>query len=109
ATGVSGGSAARIPAMLMPDQLKGWGRIAVTEAQRIGDEKLEKIDCIRIRGKYADAPMTLWIDKKSYLVRRIDQEAKFDDFRTETTTTYDPAVDEQIPDKKLEFDPPKEK
>jgi hypothetical protein len=53
--------------------------------------------------------MTLWIDKKTFLVRRIDTQTKFGYFRTEKTTTYDPVIDGEITDKMLEFDPPKQK
>ena len=65
ATGVSGGSAARIPAMLMPDKLKGWGGVHISDAKRIEDGKLEKVECFRLEGKYVDNPITLWIEKKS--------------------------------------------
>ena len=106
ATGVSGGSAARIPAMLMPGKLKGWGGVHISDAKLIKDGKLENVECFRLEGQYADNPITLWIEKKSYLVRRIDEQRKFDDFRTEQTTTYDPNIDGKITDKMLEFDPP---
>ncbi len=109
ATGVSAGSASRIPGLLMPDQLGGWGGIHVSGAKRIDDGKLEKVECFRVEGKYVKKPITLWIDKKSYLVRRVDGQTKFDNFRTEETTTYDPVVDGEITDKMLEFDPPKQK
>lgn len=56
-----------------------------------------------------DDPITLWIDKKSYLVRRIDEQATFDTFRTQMTTTYEPVIDGEIADKLLEFDPPQQK
>jgi hypothetical protein len=49
------------------------------------------------------------IDKKTFLVRRIETQSKFDNFRTEQRTTYDPAIDGAITDKMLKFDPPKEK
>jgi outer membrane lipoprotein-sorting protein len=109
ATGVSSGSAARITAMLMPDKLQGWGGVRISDAKRIEDGNLEKVECFRLEGKYGNNPITLWIDKKSYLVRRIDEQAKFDNFRTEQTTTYDPVIDGEITDKMLEFDPPKQK
>jgi len=109
ATGVSSGSAARIPAMLMPDTMNGWGGIHISDAKRIEDGKLDNAECFRLEGKcFADA-ITLWIDKKSYLVRRIDEQTKFDTFRTEATTTYEPVIDGEITDKILEFDPPKQK
>jgi len=79
--------------------------------KRVEDAKLDKVDCFRIEGNghRADSSMTLWIDQKTFLVRRIDEQNKFDDFHTVDTTTYDPVTDEEIPDKKLEFDPPKQK
>jgi outer membrane lipoprotein-sorting protein len=109
ATGVSGESAHTVPALLLPKEVEGRRLTDMTEAKRIADAKLDKVDCSRIEGKFAGRPTTLWIDQKSFLVRRIDAQMKFHDFRTETTTTYDPAIDEEIPDQKLEFDPPKQK
>jgi outer membrane lipoprotein-sorting protein len=109
ATGVSSGSAARIPAMLMPDRLGGWGGVYISGAKRIEDGKLEKVECFCVEGKYFGNTITLWVDKKSYLVRRVDEQAKFANFRTEQTTTYDPVVDGEITDKMLEFDPPKQR
>jgi outer membrane lipoprotein-sorting protein len=109
ATGVSGMSAHTVPALLLPKEVGGRRLTDITEAKRIDDAKLDKVDCFCIEGKFGGNPITLWIDQKTFLVRRIDAQQKFDDFRTETTTTYDPAIDEEIPDKKLEFDPPKQK
>lgn len=109
ATGVSSGSAARIPAMLMPKQIEGWGGVHIRDAKRIEDGTLDEVECFRLEGKYVDDPITLWIDKKSYLVRRIDQQTMFDTFRTEVTTTYEPVIDGEIAEKLLEFDPPKQK
>src|SRR5713101_189671 len=109
AAGVSGPSAHTVPAMLLPKEVEGRRLMDMTEAKRIDDVKLDKVDCFRIEGKFGGNPTTLWIDQKKFLVWRIDAQQKFDDFRTETTTTYDPAIDEEVPDKKLEFDPPKQK
>jgi outer membrane lipoprotein-sorting protein len=109
ATGVTGGSAHTVPSMLLPKEVGGWRLTDITEAKRIDDAKLDKVDCFRIEGKNADRSTTLWIDQKTFLVRRIDEQNKFDDFRTEQTTTYDPVTDQVIPDKKLDFDPTKPK
>jgi outer membrane lipoprotein-sorting protein len=108
AAGVSGMSAHTVPALLLPKEVGGRRLTDMTEVKRIDDAKLDKVDCFRIEGKFGGYPTTLWIDHKKFLVRRIDAQMKFDNFRTETTTTYDPAIDEEIPDKKLEFDPPKQ-
>lgn len=63
----------------------------------------------RLEGKHGDNSITLWIDKKSYVMRQFDQQATFDNFRTEETTTYEPVVDGEITDAMLEFDPPQQK
>lgn len=107
ATGVSSGSAHTIPALLMADEVCGRRLTDMTDARRIEDDKLGKVDCFRIRAKYAKRPMTVWIDKKSFLIRRIDGRNEFDDFRTEDTTTYDPVINAEITDQALEFEPPK--
>jgi outer membrane lipoprotein-sorting protein len=109
ATGVSSSSAHTIPALLHPKEVSGRRLTEVTGAKRIEDAKLDKADCFRVEGKFADSPMTLWIDKKMFLVRRIDSQQRFDNFSTEETTAYDPVIDDEIPDKALEFDPPKGK
>jgi outer membrane lipoprotein-sorting protein len=109
ATGVSGGSAHTIPALLLPDEVGGRRLTDIKELRRAEDGKLEKVECFRIEGKYAGVPTTLWIDKKSYVVRRIDEQEKFDNFRTEETTTYEPIIDEKITDEMLEFAPPVQK
>jgi outer membrane lipoprotein-sorting protein len=105
AASVSGNSSLNIPQLLLPDKMN-WRRLALMEPKRAKDGKLDKVDCFRVEGKYGGNPITLWIDMKTYLVRRIDEQAKFDNFRTEQTTTYDPIIDQKITDKMLEFDPP---
>jgi len=106
ATGVSGGSAHTIPALLLPEKITGLKLTAIQDAKRADHGMLKESECFRIEGKFADVPCTLWIDKKSYLVRRIDEQQKFDGFRTEQTIVYDPSLDQEIIDQMLEFDPP---
>jgi hypothetical protein len=108
AAGVSANASLNIPQLLLPDRM-GWRRLALTNPKRAADGKLDQVECYRVEGQYGGHPITLWIEKKSYLVRRIDEQAKFDTFRTEQTTTYDPTIDEPIPDQLLAFDPPAQK
>jgi hypothetical protein len=72
----------------------------------IEDGELQNIECFRLEYSFRDEQVTLWIDKQSYLVRRIDERIKADDVRIERTTTYDPTIDGKITDEMLEFDPP---
>ena len=109
ATGVSGGSAHTIPALLLPEEVGGRRLTDVKEAKRVDDAKVDEVECYCIRGKCADSPITLWIEKTTFLVRRIDSETKTPKLCAEETTTYNPVIDGEITDKMLEFNPPKEK
>ena len=118
ATGVSSGAARRMPGLLISDPLgAGWEIKRLRDLKRLDDAKLDTVDCFRVQGEtgtrtqtpvtFTRGPVTLWIEKSTFLVRRIDEQGKFDTFRTEQTTTYDPVFDGEITDKMLEFDPPK--
>jgi outer membrane lipoprotein-sorting protein len=106
ATGVSGGSAHTVPALLLPSEVGGRRLTDMAGVSRIEDAKLGEADCFRVKGNYAGTPITLWIEKKAFLVLRIDSQNQFDDFRTEGTTVYEPVVDSEITDEMLMFDPP---
>jgi hypothetical protein len=107
AVGVSGNSSKTIPALLMPDRVSAGGLTQhLAEATRGEDGTLGTVEWFRIDGKYGDSPITLWIEKKSYLLRRIDGQRKFANFRTEETTTYDPTIGELVTDELLAFNPP---
>jgi len=109
ATGVSGGSARRIPGLLISEPIgAGWDIRNLRNLKRLEDAKAEEADCFRIQGETGidgQGPVTLWIDKARFLLRRLDQQKKLANFRTEDTTTYEPVVNGEIPDKMLEFDP----
>jgi hypothetical protein len=107
ATGVSAGAAHTISQLLLPNEIDGWSLTDMKEAKRIDDGKLDGAPCYRIQGKDGSGnPMTLWVDQKTFLVRRIDTEMTFTHFRTKRTATYQPAIDEEVPETLLEFDVP---
>jgi outer membrane lipoprotein-sorting protein len=105
--GFSDGSSDTIPTLLLPKEVEGRRLTDLKEAKRIKDDKIDKVECFRIEGKYADTPMTLWIDQKTFLVRRIVTRTQ-GEVRMEVTTSYTPAIDVKIEEKKLEFGYPKE-
>jgi outer membrane lipoprotein-sorting protein len=107
ATGVSSGSAHTIPVLLMPKEIGGGRLTGMTDVKRIEDAKFDNVDCFRVEGKNANNPQTLWLDKNTFLVRRIDSQHTFPNFRTEQTTTYSPVLDSEVTEKMLVFDPPK--
>jgi outer membrane lipoprotein-sorting protein len=107
ATGVSGGSANTIPLLLMPGEIPGTSLSSLTDVKRIADAKHNDADCFRVEGKLVNTPRTVWLDKKKFLVLRIDWQSTNAKGRSETTTTYEPVIDGQIDEKLLAFDPPK--
>jgi hypothetical protein len=106
ATGVSGGSAYIVPSLLLPAETKGSLLARMMGAKRDDDVVFNGASCFKIEGTLATEAVVVWIEKKSFLLLRIDQQKQFPDFRTEQTTTYEPVIDEAIPDKLLQFDAP---
>ncbi len=106
AAGVSGGSALTVPALLFPREFFGLRLLDLATAKRIKDAKLDSSDCFRIEGKLMNQSRTVWLDKQTFLIRRIDSGQEFKNFSTVVTTTYYPAIDEEITEKLLNFDPP---
>ena len=105
ATGVSSGSAHTIPVLLLPDQITGARLSAMTDLTRLPDETLDGTPCFKLDGKYGfgHTPTTLWLEKATYLVRRIAMDTGL----TKNTTIYRPEVNQEIPAKELEFNAPK--
>jgi len=106
AIGLSGADVGRIPGMLMPQRLGSWVDLDLIDPRQIEDGKLQNVECFRLEYSFRDEQVTLWIDKQSCLVRRIDERIKADEVRIERTTTFDPTIDGKITDQMLEFDPP---
>jgi hypothetical protein len=131
ATGVSGSSAHTVPALLMPDRVPGRRLGERVTLARLEDAELGGGDCYRVelrdvidpeeaRRRREEVtrllgcpptegervPRVLWVDRGSFLIRRIEGGSRFPTFRTESVTTYEPTIDEPVPDDHLAFDPP---
>ena len=104
ATGVSSGSAHTIPALLLPDQITGAKLAAMIDLTRLPDETLDGTPCFKLHGKYGfgEQPTTLWLEKATYLIRRIGDDT---DLRG-MATVYRPEVNQEVPAKELEFNAP---
>lgn len=120
--------------MLLPDEVGGRSLTELTDLQSLGDEQLDGVMCYRLTGRFAPRPVDatqveedrqdfirktgeapekveqsppiLWIDRESLLLRRIDEQTRFETFRTEEVTSYEPALDVAIAEDELVFDPP---
>lgn len=105
ATGVSRGSAHTIAALLMPDRIRGAKPSSMTDLTRLPDETVDGAACFKLAGRYGfgNQPRTVWIERATYLIRRI-----VDENRSATATTvYKPQVNVEIPATELDFDAPK--
>jgi hypothetical protein len=113
ATGVSSGSARRIPGLLLTEQIEaGWEIRRLRNVKRLSDSKLREAECFLVQGETGTRrrePVTLWIAKATFLIRRIDQSTTFDDFSTRETTTYEPRINTDIPVNLLDFGMPPSK
>ena len=107
AAGVSGGSSTTVPGLLLPKEVGGARLSFLTELKRGEDEKLDGIDCYRVEGMSVKVSLTLWIEKKTFLLRQTNEFNDFGNFQTEQTTSYKPVMGEKIPEEALVFDPPK--
>ena len=53
-----------------------------------------------------NSPTTVWIDRGTLLVRRIEEETRFETFSTEQVTEYAPEAGVAVGEDELRFDPP---
>jgi len=106
ALGFTGGNVGHIPALLMPDKLEVWSSLHIVDPKLREDDVLGDVECFRLEFNFSNEKTILWIDKHTYLVRRIEHVLKSDGIYAEWTTTYNPTIDVEITDKMLEFDPP---
>ena len=109
AAGVSGGSAHTIPALLLPGEVEGRRLTDMAGVKRLADARVGGADGLQVAGMYADVPMTVWVDKGTLLVRRVDFEDTLPTLRMQQTTTYEPVINEQVAPELLRFDPPGQK
>jgi hypothetical protein len=108
ATGVSGGAAHHIPALLMAEEISGRKLTDRAEAARVLDEvDCGTHKCLRLEAHFRPAKddfvPRIWIDPQRLLIRRLDERARQGDLIVNRTTTYDPIMDESVPNEALEF------
>ena len=117
ASGISGGSSTRVPALLLPRQV-GEGPPLAT-ADRLDDGNDRGVACYRIKGRPRAVPytvtvgsrvltvqeetVTLWIARDTFLLRRVEERTDYSNYTSETVTTYDPEIDVAILPDELTF------
>jgi len=108
-TGVSHGSATRIPALLMPQMLWGSGMRHLERPVLVGEERIGTSDCYRLevtRGDRSRRRMTLWLEKETYLVRKVYDSMQLPSGTTHMTATYSPRANIEILPQEFHFVPP---
>jgi hypothetical protein len=121
AAAVSGGSSVRIPSLLLPHEV-GEGGPMIVAAERMPDATDRDVPCLRIKGKSQRTPytltqgtqtltvqdesVTLWIDRATLLLRKIEDKKTFSTYTSESVTTYTPEIDVAIPAPQLTFNAP---
>lgn len=107
AVGVSDGSAMWVPQLLMPNNAQGWIMLHTKESKLLPEREIDGVKCVGISGlDLMGDPLTFWFETDRKLIRRIEQEHKFPDFRTKTTITYKPDINVEIPKEKFELNIP---
>jgi hypothetical protein len=106
ATGISDGSAIRVPAMLLSSEITWRRAIRFNNPKRIDDDRIAQLECFRIHDLIGGSPTILWIDKENFLLRKVYREQLFDDFRAQTTTIYEPLLNQKVTAEMLDFNPP---
>jgi len=101
ATGVSIGTTHTIPTLLFSkSEISGWRLTDMVNATQVEDATTENVDCFRVKGRVAAFNTVVWIDKRTFLVRRIEG---ISDHGVKTIVSYNPSVNIKIPDAALEY------
>jgi len=104
ATGISGGLTTLITDLLLPTEFHPPFKLTDSkENVRLKDGKIHNRDCYRISGMHYGSKMTFWIDKQTFLIRRMDWNGEI-----VNTTTREPSVNENVVEEKLEYRMPQQ-
>jgi outer membrane lipoprotein-sorting protein len=92
-----------VPRLLMPkEKIRGERLQDLSQLRRADDARVGEVDCVCLK---SNSSVTLWIDKKSFLLRKLESSTG-DKFWLYQTTTYNPVINEELPEKLLELNPP---
>jgi outer membrane lipoprotein-sorting protein len=103
--GFSGLRAHTVLGLVLPKEIEtGSFKEIIADPMRLDDERADKIECFRISGTFVKQPRTIWIDKKTFLIRKIVTTYEVKKRPREDTATYDPEIDVKIPEEMLKFE-----
>lgn len=108
AAGVSARTSTIIPSLLLPEALPSSPLRSLKDLRFAGEEVVDESACRKVEGKNARGDVeTYWIDKSTWLVRKLVARMQIPGATVETTTTFRPRLDVEIPRERFEFEPPR--
>lgn len=131
ATGISGGAAHTVPALLLSETVGGQRLTGLGELTCLDDGDLGGVGCYRVQGRPPAAagpmaedarrmfremtgmnpptefePVVLWVDKRTQLLRQVERRHRLPFGESVQVATYEPALNAPVPDGELAFDAP---
>jgi outer membrane lipoprotein-sorting protein len=108
AHGVSGGTSTTIPEMLLPEAISGRRFTNESWLPVVAVESFGQHVCFRLQTGEGTTMTAIWIDRDSYLLRRVLENSVLDnDTKVEEVTVYEPSIDVAIDPARFTFEPPK--
>jgi outer membrane lipoprotein-sorting protein len=105
AGGVTGSSASTVAILLLPHEFDaGVFNVAkMTAMKRLSDENVGDSPCFQIKGKLEGEDITIWLDKGTFLLRRVDTR---NGTMWESKTLYQTGINDKIEEASLAFNAP---
>jgi hypothetical protein len=107
--GISRDASGMIPGLIISGTKLGGDIVRLTDASRLTDAQIDGFDCFQVQGfrwPNTGQATTVWIDKDSFLIRRVYEEQQLEDVRTKTTWFYRPAINEPVDENALQYSGP---
>lgn len=109
ASGVAVGSTLKVPLLLLTEQFRGSSLTVLENLEFVRKRKFDETMCDLVRGTHPrGATVTVWIEEKRRIVRKVTEKKHFEDFRAMIMTTYAADFNVKMPPEDLAFDPPEE-
>jgi len=98
-----------IPGLFFRGTKLGGDIVRITSPVRLDDEQIDGFACFQLQGfrwPNTGQPTTVWIDKESFLIRRVYEEQTLKDVATKTTWFYEPGLNVPVDADALRFGGP---